>query len=199
MRVIGLLGGVASGKSLVAKQLADLGAEILDGDRAGHEVLLEPEVEDAARRRWGPEIFSAAGPIDRRALARIVFAPTAAGRAELKYLEELTHPKIALRLKQQAAEMAARGVKLAVLDAPVMLKAGWHRFCDTIVFVEASRETRLNRARQRGWSEEDFNVREAAQESLQQKRERADKILDNSGSADATQSQVMRLWHSLVD
>jgi dephospho-CoA kinase len=84
-----------------------------------------------------------------------------------------------------------------VLDAPVMLEAGWHTLCNQIVFVDAPREVRLARAVARGWTETDFTAREAAQESLDVKRRHADAIIDNSGSAETTQAQVRRLWHSL--
>src|SRR5258708_38301202 len=129
MKVVGLLGGVASGKSLVARQLCDLGAGLLDGDRAGHEVLRLPEVERLVRQRWGNEVFAADGRVDRRALARIVFAPPPDGPRELEHLERITHPKITHRLREQAAALAAEGLPAAVLDAPVMLKAGWNEFC----------------------------------------------------------------------
>jgi len=198
MKVVGLLGGVASGKSLVARQLCDLGAGLLDGDRAGHEVLRLPEVETMVRRRWGDAMFAADGHVDRRALARIVFAPPPDGPRELEHLERITHPKITHRLREQAATLAAAGLLVAVLDAPVMLKAGWNEFCDSIVFVDASREVRQARAQERGWSQEDFAAREAAQESLDVKRRLADTIVDNSGSVEATRAQVERLWQSLV-
>jgi dephospho-CoA kinase len=198
MKVVGLLGGVASGKSLVARQLCDLGAGLLDGDRAGHEVLRVPEVERLVRRRWGDAVFAADGHVDRRALARIVFAPPPDGPRELEHLEQITHPKITDRLREQAAVLAAAGMPAAVLDAPVMLKAGWNKFCDSIVFVDASREVRQARAQDRGWSQEEFSAREAAQESLDVKRRLADTIVDNSGSAEATRAQVERLWQSLV-
>lgn len=197
--VIGLLGGIASGKSLVAKCLRELGAGILDADRMGHEVLLQDEVKQAARGRWGEAIFSADGQIKRKALAKIVFDPSPKGREELQYLEELTHPRIGQLLSQEAQLLAASGGYPAlVLDAPVMLEAGWHTLCDHILFVDAPREARLARAKARGWTEADFTSREAAQESLDVKRTHADAIIDNSGSAESTQAQVRRLWHSLI-
>ncbi|HEV3004628.1 MAG TPA: dephospho-CoA kinase [Pirellulales bacterium] len=198
MKVVGLLGGVASGKTLVARQLCDLGAGLLDGDGAGHEVLRLPEVERLVRERWGGAVFADDGRIDRRALAQIVFAARPEGPAELKHLEQITHPLITQRLREQAAALAAAGRHLAVLDAPVMLKAGWDQFCDTIVFVDASREVRQARAQRRGWSQEDFAAREAAQESLNDKRRLADATIDNSGSPEATRAQVERLWRSLI-
>src|SRR4029453_17068791 len=106
-----------------------LGATIIDADRAGHEVLRYPHIKQAARQHWGNAIFGADGEIDRKALAAIVFARTATGRGELEYLERLNHPEIGRLLNQQMEQLREQGVRAAILDAPVMLKAGWDRFC----------------------------------------------------------------------
>ena len=198
MKIIGLLGGIASGKSLVAEQLCQLGAGLLDGDRAGHEVLRLAEIEQLVRDRWGKEVFGPEGHVDRKRLGRIVFAPSPEGRRELEYLERITHPRIGERLRQQAADLAAQGRAVTVLDAPVMLKAGWDKLCDHIVFVEALQEIRRARAIARGWRQEDIAARESAQEPLAMKRERADSVIDNSGSRQETQAQVERLWRMLT-
>jgi dephospho-CoA kinase len=196
--IIGLLGGIASGKSLVADCLEQLGAAVLDADRMGHEVLRVPEVREAIRQRWGEQVF-ADGEVNRQALAKIVFDPSPKGRDSLQYLEQLTHPKIGQLLEQEAEALAATGRHQAlVLDAPVMLEAGWHTLCDHLLFVDAPREARLARALARGWTEADFSAREAAQESLDVKRRHADAIIDNSGSTESTRVQVTRLWHSLI-
>jgi dephospho-CoA kinase len=199
MRVIGLLGGVASGKSLVARQLAQLGAGVLDADRAGHEVLRLPRIEAAARARWGEAVFGADGHIDRTRLAGIVFAGPPDGPPEREYLEQLTHPEIGRLVEKQAQTMTATGTKIAVLDAPLILEAAWDKLCEVLVFVDAPRQARLARALARGWSEEEFAARERVQESLDSKRRRADAIIDNSGPPEHTQAQVERLWQSLVD
>jgi dephospho-CoA kinase len=197
--VIGLLGGVASGKTLVAQCFEQLGAARLNADAIGHEVLRLHEVKQAARLRWGDAILGPDGEIERPALAKIVFDPSPTGREELQYLEQITHPRIGQRLREQIEQLAATGrYQALVLDAPVMLKAGWHTLCKPIVFVDAPREVRLARAKARGWTEADFTAREAAQESLDVKRRHADAIIDNSGSAESTQAQVRRLWHSLL-
>jgi dephospho-CoA kinase len=101
-------------------------------------------------------------------------------------------------LRKQAIVLAAAGRPIGVLDAPVMLKAGWDKLCDTIVFVDASNELRLARALGRGWSQGEFAAREAAQESLELKRRLADMIIDNSGPPETTRAHVERLWHLLV-
>jgi dephospho-CoA kinase len=198
MRRIGILGGVASGKSLVARQLAQLGAGLLDADRAAHEVLQTSSVEEAARRRWGSEVFGPHGRIERERLAEIVFADSPHAAEERKYLEQLTHPEIGKRLGLQAAQMAAESSPAAVLDAPLLLEAGWDTTCDVLLFVDTPRRLRLARAIERGWSEEDFAAREGVQQSLESKRERADATVDNSGSADATRAQVERFWHEWI-
>ena len=198
MRIIGLVGGVASGKSTVAGQFARLGAGVIDADQIGHTVLRLPEIEAAARQRWGEAVFGPDGRIDRARLARIVFAPGAEAKEERRYLEQLTHPIVARLVERQDEVLAAAGVGIALLDAALLLEAGWDRWCEKILFVESPRETRLARALARGWSREDFAAREAAQESLERKRARADVIIDNSGPSERTQAQVERFWASLV-
>jgi dephospho-CoA kinase len=198
MLVIGILGGVASGKSLVSSELAGLGAGVLDADAAGHEVLRMPAIAAAARRRWGEEIFGADGQIDRKRLARLVFSPPPEGPRQRKYLEELTHPEIGQLLGHEARRMSESGTVAAILDAPLLLESGWDKFCGRLIFVDAPRELRLRRALARGWSEKEFAMREGAQEDLDSKRGRADVVVDNSGSPEQTRDQVQRLWRSLV-
>jgi dephospho-CoA kinase len=198
MKTLGLLGGVASGKSVVAKKLRDLGAIVLNADTVGHEVLRLPHVKEAARKRWGASIFDDDGEIERKRLAVIVFAQTDAGRVELEYLEKLTHPEIGRRLHEQLNQLKEDGIQVAVLDAPVMLKAGWDQFCDQMWFIDAPYEVRMRRAKDRGWSEEEFRAREMAQEPIELKRELADLVLDNSGDIRYTHRQIERFWPSLI-
>lgn len=197
--VIGLLGGIASGKSVVAAMLCELGAGHLDADRAGHDVLRLPEVESAARDRWGEEIFGPDGHIDRARLGAKVFAPSPEGTAERRFLEELTHPRIGQLLIEQAVDYARDpDVRALVMDAPVMMEAGWEHVCDRLVYVDAPREVRLSRALKRGWSKEDFSAREEAQTSPDLKKARADVIIDNSGSLESTRAQVERFWRGFI-
>jgi dephospho-CoA kinase len=198
MHVIGLLGGVACGKSLVASLLGDEGAKVIEADALGHQVLRRSDVKQALAERWGDAVLDQDGEIDRAAVAKVVFEPTPRGRDELAFLERLTHSKIGDLLRERIEQTARRSsVPAIVLDAAVMLKAGWHALCDTIIFVDAPRDVRLQRAAARGWSEEDFAAREAAQESLDEKRRRADVIIDNSGSIESTRAQVERFWRGI--
>ena len=194
MILIGVVGGIASGKSLVSKRLVALGADLLDADRVGHDVLRESSVEQAIRDRWGDGVFDQNGEVDRRAVAEIVFADPQA----MAFLEELTHPRIEGRMREWIARAVREGrFGKLVLDAPLMFEAGWGQMCDIIVFVDSPRELRLQRACRRGWAEADFQSREAAQQTLETKRKRADVILDNSSTLEHLYSQVDRFWQSL--
>lgn len=194
LRIIGLLGGVASGKSFVAEAFRRLGAGVLDADRAGHEVLRQAEVLAALESRFGADVFDPPGVVNRRALAQLVFGSGEKERENRAFLERLTHPRIGELLETQAEALAESGCRAAILDAAVMLKAGWNSVCDCIVFVDAPVAVRLQRALARGWTEEQFQAREAAQESLETKRGFADQVIDNSVSAEYTHSQVVQIW-----
>jgi dephospho-CoA kinase len=199
MFVLGIVGGIASGKSLVSAHLARLGAEIIDADRLGHEVLRMPEVIAAARQRWGDAVLTNEGQLDRKAIARRVFGDGVKERAERRFLEELTHPRIGTLVREKISELATRGdVDVVVLDAALMLETGWDEYCDRIWYVDVPDETRQARAQARGWSLEDLAAREAAQFPLSRKRARADIVIDNSGSPEKTYKQLEMAWHSLV-
>jgi dephospho-CoA kinase len=198
MKLIGIIGGVASGKSAVARCLAELGAVVIDADAIGHAVLKDPQVAAAARARWGDAIFGPDGHIHRPALAAIVFGADSTATTELEYLESLTHPRIRQQLRNRIAELQAEGrYPAAILDAPVLIKAGWNELCDKIVYVDAPLSVRQERAQQRGWTPQQFARREAAQETLLEKQALADETIDNSGSLEDTRVQVRNFWDSL--
>jgi dephospho-CoA kinase len=191
-QLIGIVGGIASGKSLVAEQMQALGGVLLDADRAGHEVLRETEVIEALHRRWGDGIVALDGSLSRSVIAKIVFS--AGNQEEKRYLESVTHPRIAARLQEQIASQAAAGAEVFIVDAALLFEAGWDKLCDQIVFVSCPREIRLTRALSRGWSESDFLTREATQLPLDEKRSRSGFVIDNSGLAEQTGQQVGEWW-----
>ena len=198
MQVVGILGGVASGKSLVARLLAEAGAGVIDADRAGHEALRLAKVEAAARSRWGEGVFDAEGRLDRGRVAQIVFAPPPDGPRERRILEEWTHPEIGMMIRRQAEDLAAKRCRVAVLDAPLLLEAGWDKLCSMLVFVDVPRELRLQRALKRGWTSAEFEAREHAQMPVEATRARADVTLENAGDIEETRRQVTRLWQTLT-
>jgi dephospho-CoA kinase len=191
--VIGLLGGIGSGKSRVAEAFARRGALVIDADRIGHDALRDPEVRRQIVERWGTGQLDDQGEIVRRRLGAIVFADD----AEREALEALVHPWIGRRVREEvAAAQADTGSRFILLDAAVMLEAGWNAACDKLVFVDAPRPLRLERvARQRGWTPADVAARERAQLPLTAKAARADHVLDNSGTLEDLERQVDDLLH----
>ena len=195
MLVIGLTGGIASGKSFVSACFAELGCEIVNADLIGHKVLKLPETVKQIREAFGDQVI-VDDQVDRRALATIVFPKDAdAPSKELKLLESITHPEIGKWMKLRFLEIEqSSSVQAVVLDAPVMFKAQWDRFCDLIVFVHADLKIRQQRAALRGWPEGELQRRERQQLPLEQKRKLASYEIDNSGSADQTREQVRSLY-----
>jgi dephospho-CoA kinase len=195
MKTIGLVGGVASGKSLAAKMLAELGAGVLDADRAGHAVLAEDaEVRAVLRERWGDAVFTGDGSVNRASVAQRVFGDGQLAEAERRFLESLVHPRIGERLAAQRDRLAADGKHVAVLDAALLFEAGWQSLCDIVLFVDAPRDVRLQRAKSRGWTDAEFTQREAAQWPVDEKRRAADFVLNNDGSEDDLRQAVQQFW-----
>jgi dephospho-CoA kinase len=198
MLTLGLVGGIASGKSLVAQCFYELGAVVLDGDRAGHAVLREPDVIAALKERWGDKILDSAGQISRKQVAKIVFAPGHA--AEKRFLEQLTHPRIERKLQQElaAAQASQTPPRAVVIDAALLFEGGWDKLCDKIIFVDAPRDVRLERAVRRGWSAEQFAAREAAQLPPEEKRERSHIVIRNVRTLENLREVVRLTWRDLV-
>ena len=179
MPVIGLTGSMAAGKSTVARHLAKLGAYVADADQAARRVVLP----DTA----GPGILRPDGALDRPALSAIAFGDAAA----LADLNAITHPRIRAEMEAELSKARARGMQAAVLDAALLLEAGWQDLCDEVWLVTAPEEARLNRAMARdGLSHEAAQARMAAQMPEEEKRALADVILENGGSKEALFAQT---------
>ncbi len=204
MKLIGIVGGIGSGKSFVSRAFQDLGAKWIDADRLAHEAYAMTEVRQAVRDRWGESILAADGQIDRAAIAARVFASTEQGAQDLEWLESLLHPIVRRQLEPQLAQSQLAqwrsdgGVPLVILDAPVLIKAGWHEFCDELVFVSADEETRWRRVQPRGWTIDQWRRREALQTSLAEKQALATVTIENNGSEAETRRQVRDLWNRWV-
>lgn len=197
MLIVGIAGGIASGKSAVSSVFEQWGAFILDADRTGHLVLEEPDVRNEIRKIWGDSVFQKDGSINRRALGEIVFSPERTD--DLKELERITHPRIRSHLERKVSDLKKSGeYPIVILDAPVMFKAGWGQFCDQIVFIDSNFEDRCHRAMKRGWTEQELRRREAAQVALETKRMKADWVIQNTGSLDELRDQARNIWEQLV-
>jgi dephospho-CoA kinase len=198
--VIGLIGGIGSGKSKVAAAFASRGARVISGDDLAHQALRQPDIKARIADRWGRGVFDEHSEVQRSKLAAIVFGDP----AERRVLEEIMHPWIRHRIRHEVDNARNDpGVRLVVLDAAIMLETGWNEICDRLVFIDAPKEERLRRvAGQRGWSANDLEARERAQLPLTAKAARADHALDNSSSLDRLGCQVdelLRLWGRTAD
>jgi dephospho-CoA kinase len=181
---------------VVAETLESLGCHLIDADQLGHEALQQPAIREQVVKHFGAAILDANGEINRRRLAAIVFADA----VERQTLEGFVFPYIGGRIREEIdhgrQDVNARGI---ALDAAIMMETGWNKKCDFIIYVDVPREQRLERIRQRrGWTVKDLEGRERAQLSPEEKRARADAIVDNSGSLEATRIQVEELFQRLL-
>lgn len=181
--VLGVLGGVASGKSAAARLLAGPAGVVLSADAAAHAALAEPEVVEAIRAAFGPGVIGADGAVDRPALAAVVFRDPEARRR----LEGWIHPRVRATLRAALEAARVEGRPRVVLDVPLLLEHdaqhGLARACDHLVFIEVADAERERRAaRSRGWQPGEVLRREAAQLPLDQKRRRADVVVPNDGT-----------------
>jgi dephospho-CoA kinase len=193
MQILGIIGGIGSGKSTASALFRQCGAAVIDADVIGHQTLLLFQVKESARQRWGSVVFGADGEIDRRTLATIVFAD----EKELAYLKSLTHPLIAEEVHRQREHHERNGVEICLLDAPLLLESGWESLVDQIIFISAPAAVRWERIQNRGWPETEWRQREAAQFSAAEKERRANVVLDNSGSTEHLQTQVENFFATL--
>lgn len=191
--VIGLVGGIASGKSTVAALfMEERGAVHVDADAIARRVVTRPEVRKALADRF-PGAVGADGKLDRRELARIVFNDAPA----LADLERITHPPIRRAVRSALARADA---PLVLLDAALLQETGADALCDAVVYVACpARQRRARAVRDRGWTEAEHRAREARQWSCRRKRARADFVVDNSGDRTRTRRDVRRILRRLEE
>jgi dephospho-CoA kinase len=196
VRVLGLTGGIGSGKSLAAQMFADLGAEVIDADQLAREVV-EPgqPALDEITAVFGRDILQPDGRLNRGRLGRIIFADPAA-RATL---DAITHPRIRKRMEEQvAARRTASG--LLILDIPLLYESDRSSIVEKVIVVWVDPETQRRRLSQRdGRGREELEQRIAAQMPLDTKRDRADHVIDNSGTRDDTRRQVEAIFRQYTD
>jgi dephospho-CoA kinase len=200
--IVAIVGGIGSGKSFLARLLQARHPEavrVIDGDTIGHEVLNEETVREKIRTEFGLSVFEPDGRINRRAVAQRVFGSGEDETAARRRLEAIVHPRIAEHAEQQIAEARATpAVRLVLLDAALVLEAGWRTWCDAVIFVDSPFSQRSARVQTRGWSEAELRSRESSQLSLDVKRMEADYVIDNSNGPQFALDQLERIVASLV-
>ena len=194
MLLVGLTGGIGSGKSTVARMLEERGAVVFDADLLAREAV-EPGTpgHTAVIERFGADVLAPGGELDREALASIVFADPSARRD----LEQIVHPEVR-RLFAEGSEAYHDTDRIVVFSAPLLVESGMHTAFEILVVVSATVATQIERLmRQRGMSEAAIRARIDAQAPLEDKAAVADFLVDNGGTLPELESQVERLWHEL--
>ena len=196
MKVIGLTGNIASGKSVVADMLAERGATIVDADVLSREAVTpgSPAL-DAIAARWGPSVLSADGSLDRSALRKVVFHD----RVALDALNEIVHPEVRRLRDAEVAAAREHGDRIVVCVVPLLFERHLVHDFDFIVLVDAPRSIRLERiVRDRGIAEAEAMDMIASQMPADLKRARADWVIENVGSMEDLEREVDRLWEALA-
>ncbi len=196
MFVIGLTGGLGSGKSTVAEMLRELGAVIVNADQIGHQVYApEGPAYDEVVAAFGADVLAPDGTIDRRRLASIVFQDHRA----LQRLNAITHPRIREGIRQRLEELAAQGARVVVLEAALLLEAGWDDMVDEIWVTVAPADVAARRAAERsGIPLADALARICAQMPVEERARRGHVVIRTDGSLEDTREQVEREWGRLM-
>ncbi|MBS0202767.1 MAG: dephospho-CoA kinase [Planctomycetes bacterium] len=191
--VIGIVGGIGSGKSEVTRWVArHANVTTIDADLVGHQVLRWDTVKAALRQRFGQEIFDSVGEIQRGALARRVFGDGPSFQAARHDLERIVHPAIEQQIVDVIAAAAREERDAVLLDAAVLLEAGWQKRCDAVVFVDAPDDVRLSRVSARsGWSLEELQKRESSQLPLSTKKQRSNLVISNAADDSRAGEQLL--------
>jgi len=195
--VIGILGGICSGKSTVAGEFAKLGCKVIDADRIAHELLQEKAVREKIVGLFGQAILDSAGQIDHRKLADVVFTDA----EKLSSLNRITHPFVLERAEELISQYNQQSqVKAIVLDMPLLVEVGWAERCDKLLFVDCRQELRADRAKKMGiFDENKIKIRENFQISLDKKVDIADNAINNNSDFSALVSQVVSIFSNVVN
>ncbi|MHC4309327.1 MAG: dephospho-CoA kinase [Planctomycetota bacterium] len=195
--IIGILGGICSGKSTVAAEFAKLGCKVIDADKIAHEMLDRKDIKERIVGLFGEAVTGPGGKIDSKKLAGIVFADT----EKLSSLNKIIHPFVLERAEELIEKYNGQSqVKAIVLDMPLLAEVGWDKRCDKLIFVDCKREFRIKRAKKMGiFDENQLKIRENFQISLDNKVAITDNSIDNNSCFSAVAKQVGNIFSCIID
>jgi len=194
--IIGILGGIGSGKSTVASELGKLGCKVIDGDNIAHKALDRKDIKQKIIALFGEGVSCPSGRIDRRKLSDIVFADA----DKLLSLNRMIHPLVLKRTEELIKRYSRQNqLKAIVLDMPLLVEVGWAKRCDKLIFVGCKRRLRVDRAKKMGFDENQIKIREKFQISLDSKTDIADNLIDNNSDFTALVRQVTDTLSHIVD
>ncbi|MHC4123895.1 MAG: dephospho-CoA kinase [Planctomycetota bacterium] len=194
--IIGIIGGIGSGKSTVATGFGELGCEVIDADKIAHELLNRVDIREKVAKSFGGNILDSNNRIIRKKLADIVFADG----NKLAQLNKILHPPVLKKTTELIAQYNHRaGVKAIVLDMPLLAEVGWLDRCDRVVFVDCKENLRLERAKEEGiFNKNQLKFRENFQISLDKKIKLADNTIDNNSGLSALTKQIDVIFSSIM-
>lgn len=195
--IIGIAGGIGSGKSLIARLFGELGGAVLDADAQARAVFDDPAIRQTLRQWWGEGVLHPDGAVHRAAVARKVFSDP----QQRRRLEQLIHPLVGAARQREMKKLAIDPLCLAFIwDTPLLFEVGLNGECDAVVFVDAPRDIRLKRvAAGRGWDEAELIRRENLQLPLYKKREISDYVIENAADVGTARSQVRDVFSRILE
>ncbi len=194
--VIGILGGIGSGKSTVAAEFAKLGCKVIDADKIAHELLDSKSVKEKIVGLFGKAVLGSSGRIEHKKLAGVVFT----SRDKLASLNRVIHPLVLARAEELIEQHNRQNqVKAIVLDMPLLVEVGWNRRCDRLIFVDCEQKIRAERAKKKGFDKKQIKIRENFQISLDNKANLADNTIENNSDFSAIAKQVTGIFSYIVD
>jgi dephospho-CoA kinase len=194
--MIGILGGIGSGKSTVAAEFAKLGCEVIDADEIAHELLDKPDIKNKVVDSFSEAVLNSTGKINHKKLADIVFADA----EKLAKLNSIIHPPVLERAEELIRQAKQQNrVKAIVLDMPLLVEVGWDKRCDKLIFVKCNRQLRAKRALKMGvFNEKQLKIRENFQISLDKKESITDNTIDNNSGFSALTEQVTDVFSCIM-
>lgn len=195
--IIGILGGIGSGKSTVATEFAKLGCKVIDADKIAHKLLETPAIKEKIIASFGQSILDSAGKIDRSKLADTVFA----NGDKLSLLNGIVHPPVLERVEELIKQYNRQNqLKAIVLDMPLLVETGWVKRCDTVIFVDCKRQLRVKRMEKTGtFDKKQLEIRENFQISLDNKASMADNVIDNNSGFSSLARQISDVFSFIID
>jgi dephospho-CoA kinase len=194
--IIGIMGGIGSGKSTVAAEFAKLGCKVIDADKIAHELLKNDAVKEKIVAFFGRDIVDSKANINRKRLGEIVFADD----NKLTMLNGIIHPLVIERVEELIEQYKRQNqIKAVVLDMPLLVEIGWAGRCNELIFVDCKEKIRAERAKKMGFDENQLKIRENFQISLDNKASLADNTIENNSDFSAMVRQVADIFSDIMN
>jgi len=194
--IIGIMGGIGSGKSTVAAEFVKLGCEVIDADKIAHELLNKDAVKEKIVAYFGRDVLDSRENIDRKKLGNIVFDDY----DKLTTLNGLIHPLVIKRIEELIEQYQQQNqIKAVVLDIPLLVEIGWVKRCNKLIFVDCKEKIRAKRVKKMGFDKNQLKIRENFQISLDNKAALADNTIENNSDFSAMVRQVADIFSDIMN